>query len=533
MTQRTDSKDEFARPDPAALPLAWSNAKCRQLWHDDDGAVLAFSVVIWLALLVMAISVYAVGELIRQRIELQNAADAAAYSAAVTQADAMNRIAQTNRDMAWAYAQLVKMEMDYVTDKWLEFSIKRFDRDLKKVRDFNRRGTCNRGLPFYWCGRPIHRTVLLNGRHTVPTDYIKAQRAGAALSGRSWPALAARIIKHRTDIARMNRAQERAIRSLPSRLRDVAVNVLKANIQDSPNDRFSPAGSADIRYKLLPERGGTAPYFELEENEKRFLWCADKTPRDLGPGLRTDGRDGWFERKTAAGIKRGYARGMRSKLRAQWDWWSSRWFGWRRKCIPVGFIHGRTEVLGDDADIYDAICYNTAVTKPRRVKRSFFGKDGTIVVGVARRMNNPLAFLCPGRLRSSRSIFSLFSVDGGDRFLWAAAAARAGYRLPRSGKRGEYRTSYREVPAGDPDFWNLKTSDWDAVLLPLARAWARAENSRWLGGNSAARILSTLRHAAWKGLHGGAGGPLGPQRGPLGTTQAELAYERCGHLVLH
>lgn len=55
--------------------------------------------------------------------------------------------------------------------------------------------------------------------------------------------------------------------------------------------------------------------------------------------------------------------------------------------------------------------------------------------------------------------------------MWAATAAIAGYNpKPRNDCKGKYEVTYED---GGDKLWNLKTSDWDAELVPLHRAWAK------------------------------------------------------------
>lgn len=91
----------------------------RRLASDETGVALVFTIAVFLFLFVLILSVYSVGENIRRKEELQNACDAAAYSAAVVQADGLSRMAVINRAMAWTHIQTTKMQMDYITYKWL------------------------------------------------------------------------------------------------------------------------------------------------------------------------------------------------------------------------------------------------------------------------------------------------------------------------------------------------------------------------------------------------------------------------------
>ena len=69
------------------------NRVLKRIAYDEDGVALAFGIAFFLLIFLLGMSVYAAGESVRQRMELQNAADAAAYSAAVVQADTLSRVA--------------------------------------------------------------------------------------------------------------------------------------------------------------------------------------------------------------------------------------------------------------------------------------------------------------------------------------------------------------------------------------------------------------------------------------------------------
>lgn len=104
----------------------------RRLVRDDSGVALVFTIAIFLFLFVIILSIYSIGESIRQKEELQNACDAAAHAGAVAQADALSRMAVVNRAMAWNYIQMTKMQMDYITYKWLRVTCDNFAEDRNK-----------------------------------------------------------------------------------------------------------------------------------------------------------------------------------------------------------------------------------------------------------------------------------------------------------------------------------------------------------------------------------------------------------------
>ena len=103
----------------------------------DEGFVVMSTLAIFLFIFVLCAFVYAVGETIHQRIRLQNACDAAAYSAAVVQADGLSRMAVVNRAMAWSYVQMTNRQMDYATYRWLKLTCKHFGEDLDNAENYN------------------------------------------------------------------------------------------------------------------------------------------------------------------------------------------------------------------------------------------------------------------------------------------------------------------------------------------------------------------------------------------------------------
>lgn len=107
------------------------------LRQDCQGFVVMSTLAIFLFLFILCAFVYAVGETTHQRIKMQNACDAAAYSAAVVQADGLSRMATVNRAMAWSYVQMTNRQMDYITYRWLKLTCKRFEEDKTNAQKFN------------------------------------------------------------------------------------------------------------------------------------------------------------------------------------------------------------------------------------------------------------------------------------------------------------------------------------------------------------------------------------------------------------
>ena len=514
------------------------NRAALRLWKEESGVVLALTVIVFLTLFMMASAIFTGGETIRQRIELQNAADAAAYSAATVQADCNSRLAAINRAMSWTYVQMVRMEMDYVVDKWLWKTLEEFDKNYEEMKSNNSQGTCNTFIPFYVTGtNAIDKMIWLNSR-SVPRDTIAAARETAANDGKSYTALTGPIDDCRTQIDLMNAKEKELLHKLPGRIEKTVEETLRANTQDTWNDGF--AGGAQMQYVLRQE---TQP----EQNNFRVLGLNEEEDFLRHSGYITEqgqnalavfgkGTDAWFVKQYLGdgppGIQRGYRRGH-PILISMWDYYSSRWFLVEGVCTiaPSHTIVGSNFVKGDDPRIYDVPStryYNTAVAKPQVLKEEFFAKGGSLVVGLTRRLNNPLQFMVTGNL----GVFTPFTLNGGNRSMWTVSAAIAGYNpKPENDAHGEYEITYEDN--GGDNLWNLKTSDWDATLLPLHRAWAKGEkNQKWVG-DTAGDILNAVRGGAWKPLYGGGSG-LGAQGAPAGmNVGAEVSYGAAEGWVLH
>ena len=491
-----------------------ANNFCLRLWKDDSGVVLAITLVVFLALFMMACSVYSVGETVRLRIELQNACDSAAYSAAAVQADALSRIGAINRAMVWTYAQLVKRDMDLIVDSWIrEAFFKHWLPDRIIADLINRMGCDYSGMWLAGC-MSATTALQLNRKYVVPADMVLQCILGF-MDDRIISL--AMIESYKTSIDAMNTTEDEIMNALPDRIEKAVIAVLEANIADTWNDTLSPAEHADIMYVLDQSTDPMGDYIDIEDKEEEFFALADIKPHKpyLGPGF-----DLWFKQKPAAGGGMFHAYEEQADYLVA-DWYTMSVFGLQlgEFCIPILVIN---ESLTDNEvwahQVTDPAYFETVPARAHKLKDIFFGKVGTIVVGLSRRMNNPFQFVVPGLSPGDRSMYEAFTLDDDRRFMWTAAAARAGYWLPgTSVEDGDYQITYwrNDPPDVNVMHWNIKWSDWDAVLLPLRRAWTQGVNGEWLGGPTAAQILSSVSGGSWTALPSyGGSGALGPRSSP-------------------
>lgn len=494
--------------------LRQANEWCRRLWRDEGGVVLALTVVVFMMLFLLAWACFAVGEIVRERIELQNAADSAAYSGALVQADHLSRIAAINRAMAWTYVMLDQMTMDYIVDKWLEKVVDQWDKDDWKAYLFNQIGMCNFGRPMYYFNGALgsDKYVRLNRSQLVSINSIRMHRMMARAPGfsRSWGSnygtLRSHIVQAKANIKAMNAAEDDLIGQVENRIRTMVASAVRQNIAETDNDR--DAGGADIEHHLeiKPATWWFRALRNRQDDETQFLAHAD-----FYDGPRStfgEGTDVWFVRSDGGdGLQREYEQKSQALI-AEWNWWSTKWIIVEGVCVPAPFprISGSSTIRG--SDVRDGQ-FAMVKARPRVLREEFFLRDGTIAVGVKRRLNNPFFFIF-GSL-AEEGMFRFFNPSPGrPRDMWGVATAIAGYQSPNEPGDGRYEVTYEDVPIRK--LWNLKTGDWDAELVPLHRAWARGESGRSLQGETAATVLSKMRQklgvtgqTAPRGVGGGGG----------------------------
>jgi hypothetical protein len=212
--------------------------------------------------------VYTIGDMVRQRIELQNAADAASYSAAVIQADTISRVATINRAMAWTYLQLTRRQMDYIVDKWVGLTKTRMQEDRKKMKEFWKvYGVCsgkhNSGpkASTYWCGLYTQDKLFsMNCEIDVPIPnnmdsvlplyqglfaaHLMGQRGSGNPLCDFLPTLEPQILCDKANIVAMNLAIVDTIQKLPGKIKEVVPTILKANLPERQ------VNSGDFQYYI-------------------------------------------------------------------------------------------------------------------------------------------------------------------------------------------------------------------------------------------------------------------------------------------
>ena len=493
--------------------------KFLRLGRDDDGVALVTTLAIFMFMYLVCMGVYAIGAAVKTRTHLQNACDAAAYSAAVVQADTLSRIATINRAMAWTYIAMSRRQMDYIVDRWLTRTVEKVQGDVDKAKAS---GTPGVHYPApdhmkYWALKPTfpmspschawddedHESVRVRlntfaHRPNVGSRYkngsIKYELANfedtwfrdASFykgNGRGIGVMQSQIAADKDTLKKMFEAEKTLVADLPGRVEEAVADILKANVVHGLTYRHEVFQSAS------PYGGGDSYLDVLDSSkEKRFLAFANYRPANWSkPFGKGSGMSQWFPLSGGEGFCRGYR--QTGTLRSSWSWRSWKWICSDDGCIkmPAGF--GSGSCLG--MECHDSY-FDGVAAKPLVLTQDYFSKNGTITVGLAVENDNPWEPIF--RLVSDswrNGIFAAFSI--GKNLPWTPqytvcfASAKAGYKETARLNWGNTRAVETEDRAYRVDWedgdWNLCQSDLDAVLIPVRRAETLASGGSWGGGN--------------------------------------------------
>ena len=560
------------------------------LGRDEDGAALVVTLAIFFMMYLGCCGVYAVAVGARERTHLQNACDAAAYSAAIVQADTLSRIAAINRAMSWTYAQMTRRQMDFVTYKWLEETGKHWDDDRRRAED--------------WADSTIHPTPAMCSLAALPVGgHLKTDHSFAmpempliTLYGARGIGTATRhmISIHDTAFSTSHvggddsffssrfpgiesmssqihadreaiRDMGKAIDKLKKEYREKAEKAVKETLASNLEDASVSGATADTMYYC--EIKEMTEYVKVlansEDEEDRFLSFTGESVRSA---FKNSG-EVWFKRcsSPSEGFRRGYDWNG-ERLRAEWSWYSNQWHcetdpftgekhigpipcpscdhksHSRCSCSGIGVFQAR--VYGDNSestsgcrDIYETP--EEYVARPNKVLERYFGEDGTIVVGVARRNANAWARFMGEAIAIADGIFSAFN----HHVEWsiAFASAKAGYATLRESEKGGAVPYHVDWKTGgwrsDAESWNLCQSNWDAIIIPVRMSLNKATDGRW--NDSDDSVLENAVYGEWKSLVGSASMPnLADIEAPGGVLRGNghdgwIKWREASHVTYH
>ena len=431
--------------------------RMRELAGDDSGVACVFTVTVSLIIFLLGFAIYAYGETVRQRIELQNAADSAVYSAALVQADTISRVAVINKAMAWNYVMMTRRQMDHIVDAWLARVLDMWEISRDATRNFQNLCACHpRFEGVNWrvgtapggvAGEVVHQLIRVNNSQDV---WIPAIAAARAVHAQKNPVVLLESLRKCIDS--MNRAEKELIDGMRERIEHAVEFAVNANVALTENDR-KVRDKREIDWTIYQLRNASDYFEPLKGDEPHFLSFGGFS--GTGTEIYGVGADNWLTAGKNSGFQRNYAQAPNA-LTAVWFTYNQIWFH-SLVCTFGGVVINPVQAItGEMArDVY----FTGQEARPWVLKENYFDADGAIVVGVSRPLNNPFAFVFDGREKSG--IYSAFEVGGGEQTMWSVAGARAGYRLSEWSE-GEYRNR-----GSLQKQYNLCVTDWDAMFLPL------------------------------------------------------------------
>lgn len=430
--------------------------KLANLVRGEEGVALVVTLALFMFLYVSSAGVFAIGRFVKDKIALQNAVDAAAYSAAVVEADTLSKIATINRAMAWKYVELVQLHMDYVTRQWLD----------KVQKSYRESGTAQRSY---------ENKTLNNIDLTSTTTSIGDVNDEIASTSK----LEDRIELVSEELRSMNDTIRSLRDTLVETSRVVAAGILAANL---------PKHLSDWCYGKVQFRNHVENTWLIPENsEERFLNNADlgETAKDI---LSKRFNDVWLGQAVDEGIRSKYEK-RSDRLKAQWEYTvdGETWF----QRDYNAFDHDK-EIFGtgDGRDSYTEV----ELATPLKLTKSYFDENaGAITVAVAMRARNPWQELINwSDAENGNGIYDAFTPSGASKpdeptWVYAVASAQAGYRPFKiddpDGSTGKEKQPFAYSLIYD-ETENLRTDDWDAVFVPVRRAMSGEEFDEFMTGES-------------------------------------------------
>jgi len=538
--------------------------KLVRLGKDEDGAALIVTLALFMFMYLSCAGVFAVGQQVKNRIHLQNACDAAAYSAAVVQADTLSRIATINRAMAWTYVSMTRRQMDVVTYRWLGETVAHWE--------------CDRDWAIDWANSNIHPTPAVcdeqdlhrendhswhNGEPAIRLygasvdvlkskseieganddfkyNYVGGDASFYSRSGSGVDNMVSQIHDDRENIKLMGEKIDELKDDYKGRAEVAATLVLDANLSCMSGRSISE----DIFFLL--SIADMNDYAEVLPNgeEGRFLSY-------IGENIESAfGKSGivWFILCDFpdSGFRRGY-NWNEDRLKSEWEWYSiqhhcyvdehgSHHINWpcekcvhgngcfhgahaRCHCENVGFGSFRATVYGDNErsvsgykDIYETPAVYTAY--PNRLTEDYFGAAGTITVGLACYNENPWYRILRNSAEITKGIlggiYGAFNPYKHVEWTWAFSSTKAGYKFVNGDadyNEGDDKIDSRSYVVDWRDGnWNLCQSDWDAVFVPVRRAVSKAADGSWSDGESAP-LKEWIEKGDWKPLDSSGSSP--------------------------
>ena len=346
----------------------------------------------------------------------------------------------------------------------------------------------------------------------IKDSFFRSSHEGVGPSFYASGTMTGQIEKDWETIAEMGEAIDSLKNEYDNSLDGVVNDIVQANL---PIHLSLSPGSPKCFFEKMETY--TEELDNSAEEEERFLSFVRETRNTAfgRSGSETGLANSWFVRNTAGqkGFRRGYKWGN-SVLRAEWTWFSFQWHcknvdgvdvhvgpiptscmhpsHYRCQCIGLAGSFD-TKVYADNNQSRHDPYYETPSryrARPNKLKEDYFKKEGTITVGLAVENDNPWAPIFKLVSDSWRKgIFSAFNI--GKNLPWTPqytvcfASAKAGYKETlnwENTRAVETDDRTYHVDWQNEEDWNLRQSDWDAVLIPVRMAQTLASAGSWGDG---------------------------------------------------
>ena len=476
----------------------------KKLLVEDSGIAMPISLLVFLFLTFVCMSVFALGEVIRARTELQYKVDNAAYAAALVQADSLSRIAVLNRALAWTYAQTNNRQVNYIMNRWLSETYDAFIEEASECEskhfEMNTANQCalhnlkaKRVTAGFLFGESDkrHTTEYVYGTDDLcyglalekPTTIPRSPVSGWKIHGRL------RDVEGR-DIVELEKILEKVGKyeylKLAPEIAEGKKNINELSnelkkIKDNMNDRAQLVvknilkGMADSSYYVSSIK---PDWLEKMTEEKDVFDRYETQVEDFSKEDIHWQNLGWWVKNDS--LSYSYKEGVIPELK---------WIGYAVQWACDGLDHIATKIdskperktspgnklnVASGTDVPWEVGWDSIPEAGiLKLNESFFSKNGAVVV--AARKDIPDLF---GNV-FGKNKFLNFRVNGN---LWAVSAARAGYR------NGE---KYENSKFLNEDEWNLFKDDWEPMFLPVGRCWKSWDGEKFTG-DGADKVLKAV-----------------------------------------
>lgn len=432
----------------------------------EEGVALVVTLALFMFLYVSAAGVFAIGRAVKDKVALQNAVDAAAYSAAIVEADTLSKIATINRAMAWTYVSMIRHHMDYVTWKWLNRTVNQYKADEEGAE------LIGALAPAYAPGDPDRDVKLKNGQTPKILALAASDQKGAEIIGK--------IIADRNSIAAMAQECDLLIAELKTRVPTVVADILEANLPPNLGDwcyynvnMENPAAWTNSLQNVIANKQQIEDLFLKFAEDGIDVNAIEKPFHTFNPY--------WFPNVQGTISRRFEYQNQDAQLKSSWYY-------------KKGLVVLPDQVVLDDKESDDY--YTSSEPSPLVLKPDYFNDSqkiarGAITVAVAMQARNPWEEFVV-RSGDSAGFYDVFNPAKATKWVYAIASAQAGYRplgAEKSNQPPQYSLNYVE---GE----NLRTDDWDAVFVPVSRAFTGVRFAQFMSGAVGAWTNASKQPAA-------------------------------------